>query len=123
MSQSALTLQTQVSRTIKIWAAFRDLSQAQIAERAGWSAFYLSHRLNGKVRMSVDDALVIAGILGIGVDDLLTGSMPSVGHAHDPLNACYSDRSSVSRRFAGDAIQMPNPAINGTHLPDLLNAA
>ena len=45
----------------------RGLSQSRAAERLGWTAFYLSHRMTGKVPFNVNDLEALAELLEVPV--------------------------------------------------------
>lgn len=61
------SLHDSVCEEIRVILARRRMSQAEVARRAGWSAFYLSNRMNGKTPMNVNDLAALSRILGVPV--------------------------------------------------------
>jgi DNA-binding XRE family transcriptional regulator len=56
---------------IKVWREFRDMSQQQLAERAGISKPYLSQIENDKRRGTTEVITAIAKALKISIDELV----------------------------------------------------
>jgi DNA-binding XRE family transcriptional regulator len=56
----------------KVWREYRNLTQSQLAERAGISVPYLSQIEAGKRKPSIRVLVAIASVLGIDSDDLIS---------------------------------------------------
>ena len=61
----------QVGLEIKSWLARRELRQVDLAHALGLSQGAVSQRLMGRVSFSVEELLVVAGLLEITLADLL----------------------------------------------------
>ena len=57
---------------IKVWRAFRNLTQQQLAEAAGISKPYLSQIETGKRRGTTEVITAIAKALNVAIDELVT---------------------------------------------------
>lgn len=69
-----LSLEQTARHEIKAWMARLDLTQEQLAERIGQTQPWVSKRLRGMNRISVEDLGMIAD--GLGVDPVLLLSSP-----------------------------------------------
>lgn len=58
---------------LRVWRRYRDLTQQQVADRAGISKSYLSQLESGKRRGTPDVLARLAGALDVALDDLIDG--------------------------------------------------
>lgn len=56
---------------IKVWREFRQLTQKQLAEKAGISKSYLSQIESGRRKGTADILQAIAAVLGLTLDDIV----------------------------------------------------
>ena len=65
-----------IGKKIKASRALRHMTQAELAERVGFSDVYISYIENGKKRTSLDAILKIVNALGISLDSLVYDDLP-----------------------------------------------
>jgi DNA-binding XRE family transcriptional regulator len=63
---------------IRVWRHYRDLTQQELADRAGISKPYLSQIETGKRAGTAEVLAAIAGALGVTIDDVM-----SINHRED----------------------------------------
>jgi transcriptional regulator with XRE-family HTH domain len=68
---SAKTLSQMVATRIRIAMAVEDIRQAELSRRIGKNEQWLSVRLRGRQPIDMNDLLLFARALGVGIHDLL----------------------------------------------------
>ena len=77
-----------------------ELSQMDLAEKAGLSVSYVNMIENGRRRVSLDALLRIANILGVTVDELLNGNqMYNPTEYQTDMDLLLADCSSYEKRI------------------------
>jgi transcriptional regulator with XRE-family HTH domain len=79
----AKTLMQMVATRIRVAMAVEDIRQSELARRMGKNEQWLSVRLRGKQAIDLNDLLMIAKALGVGIHDLLPDADQAAGAA-DP---------------------------------------
>ncbi|WP_423817548.1 helix-turn-helix domain-containing protein [Rothia nasimurium] len=64
-----------ISREVKAAIGRQDMNQRKLAFAMGISPAALSDKLNGRSNFSVDDLLIVAGTLGLSLDELLGSAL------------------------------------------------
>lgn len=93
----------QIGRQIRAARLRRKMTQAQLAETADLSVPYISHVERGKKRVSLDALLRISQVLGVTVDQFLSGTQPQDKAAYLPeIGELFGDCTLRERRILRD---------------------
>lgn len=93
----------QIGRQIRAARLRRKMTQAQLAETADLSVPYISHVERGKKRVSLDALLRISQVLGVTVDQFLSGTQPQDKDAYLPeIGELFGDCTLQERRILRD---------------------
>ncbi len=60
-----------VAAEVRAWMGRRGVNQRQLAELLGEDTFWVSRRVHARARLTVDDLVRIARVLGCSIHDLL----------------------------------------------------
>lgn len=101
---SAKTLTQMVATRIRVAMAVEDIRQSELSRRMGKNEQWLSVRLRGRQSIDVNDLLLFAKALGVGVHDLLP----------DPEEAATA---SVSVRYPHASVRSPITRPPSHHRP------
>lgn len=105
--QRTATLSELVAEEIRALMGRRRVSQAQLARGIGKTEMWVSLRLRGRQPIDLNDMMLIAGELGVGIHDLLPS--PEVAARARPLNV-HSDGPGPYVRPTSPRPVTPRPA-------------
>ena len=77
MTTKTITTRQAITREIKSAMGRAEMTQRELATKAGFSASNLSEKMNGKLSFSLEDLLTIAGVLGLSLTELLGEALTS----------------------------------------------
>ena len=75
------------------------LTQQELAERIGVSTSFVGHVERGTRKASLETLVALSNALGVGVDDLLAGSLQSSPGEENPSGAMDPNRRLVIREI------------------------
>lgn len=97
----AKTLMQMVATRIRVAMAVEDIRQSELSRRMGKNEQWLSVRLRGRQPIDVNDLLLFARALGVGIHDLLPDPDEAAQAADPGLTARYlsvAERSAFPQR-------------------------
>ena len=77
MEQILIDSRQMISREVKSAIARAGVTQAKLAKALSISPGSLSEKINGRISFSFDDLLIVAGTLGLSLEELLGSSVTS----------------------------------------------
>ena len=77
MEQTPISSRQVLAREIKSALGRAEITQKTLAQKAGLSPSNLSEKMQGKIAFSFDDLLIIAGTLGLSLEELLGNAVVS----------------------------------------------
>jgi transcriptional regulator with XRE-family HTH domain len=69
----------QVAEEVRAWLARRRISGAELARRIGRSQTFVAKRLDGRQAFDIDDLEMVANVLGIAPEQLITSASRAHG--------------------------------------------
>ena len=84
---------------------YMPLSQEKLAEMVDKSTVYISNLENGKRGASVESIIMICGTLGLGLDELLVGTVPEGTDEYlDMIASVFQQCTEMEKRLISEVV-------------------